>query len=307
MTLPDFLVLGAARSATTSLHYYLDQHPRIVMSSIKEPNHFAFDHSVDPPAPLIDPTSPIVTKSIPGRQAYEDLFAHGAADAVAGEASPLYLYVRETPEQVAKVLTDPRFVAVLRNPIDRAYSHWLHIRRESADAAVEGFRRSCEAEMAAGREYTPYAGASHVLRMGLYDEQLQRYADRFGAERVLALSYDDVVGDPQSQVDRICDHVGVERHVVDTDTQFNRSGVTRSRTGAAVTAAMRSAQPKLKAVLPPSVTRRLGRLRAQFDRPDEAPPVPEDLREQLAEWFAPSVHRAEAEGWVPAGTWTDFA
>ncbi len=307
MTLPDFLVLGAARSATTSLHYYLDQHPRIVMSSIKEPNHFAFDHSVSPPAPLIDPASPIVTKSIRDRRAYEDLFAHGPSDAVAGEASPLYLYVRETPEQVERVLDAPRFVAVLRNPIDRAYSHWLHIRREAADAAIEGFRRSCEAEMAGGREYTPYAGATHVLRMGLYDEQLQRYVDRFGADRMLALSYDDVVGDPQSQIDRICDHVGVDRHRVDTETQFNRSGVTRSRTGAAMTAAMRSAQPKLKAVLPPSVTRRLGRLRAKFDRPDEAPPVPADLREQLAAWFAPSVERLERDGFVRVGTWEDFA
>lgn len=307
MTLPDFLVLGAARSATTSLHYYLDQHPDIAMSSIKEPNHFAFDHGVDPPAPLIDPASPIVTKSVRDRRAYEGLFAHASAGATTGEASPLYLYVREAPEQIARVLEDPRFIAVLRNPIDRAFSHWLHIRREAAESAVEGFRHSCEEEMAAGREYTPYAGATHVLRMGLYDEQLQRYVERFGADRLLVLGYDEVTGDPQSQIDRICDHLGVERHRVDTDTQFNRSGVTRSRAGAAMTAAMRSAQPKLKAVLPRSVTRRLGRLRAQFDRPDEAPPVPDDLRARLADWFAPSVDRLVRDGFVSPGTWTDFA
>ena len=306
VTLPDFLVLGAARSATTSLHYYLEQHPRLAMSSIKEPNFFAFDHSVDPPAPLIDPTSSIVTKSVRDRDAYERLFSHAAPGAVVGEASPLYLYVQEAPDQIAALLGSPRFIAVLRNPIDRAYSHWLHIRREAAGDAVEGFRRACEAEMAAGPGYTPYASGTHVLRMGRYDEQLQRYLDRFGPEPLLVLTYEAVTEAPLGELHRICDHLGVARHDFDTGTRFNPSGVTRSRAGAAVAAAMRSAQPTLKAVLPKPVSRRLGRLRARFDRPDEAPPLPADLRARLAEWFAPSVERLRALDVVPPLQWEDL-
>ena len=307
VTLPDFLILGAARAATTSLHYYLEQHPAITMSSIKEPNFFAFDHGAEPPAPLIDPSSSIVTKSVRDRSAYERLFAHAGVDDTVGEASPLYLYVREAPDQIEQMLATPRFVAVLRNPIDRAYSHWLHIRREAADAAVEGFRQACRDEMAAGPAYTPYGSGTHVLRMGRYDEQLQRYLDRFGPDPLLVLEYQAVIDQPLRELHRICDHLGVVRHDFDTDTQYNRSGVTRSRTGAALTAAMRAAQPKVKAVLPAPVASRLGRLRARFDRPDEAPPCPADLRRELAEWFGPSVERLVAMGYVVPGQWEDFS
>ena len=307
VTLPDFLVLGAARSATTSLHYYLEQHPTISMSSIKEPNFFAFDHASDPPTPLIDPASSIVTKSVRDRGAYERLFAHAGDGDTLGEASPLYLYVRESPEQIERLLGSPRLVAVLRNPIDRAYSHWLHIRREAAGDAVEGFRQACRTEMAGGPGYTPYGSGTHVLRMGRYDEPLQRYLDRFGPDPLLVLEYQSVIDEPLAQLHRICDHVGVARHDFDTDTQYNRSGVTRSRTGAAMTAAMRAAQPKVKAVLPAPVAARLGRLRARLDRPDEAPPCPDDLRRELAEWFGPSVDRLVEMGYVVPGQWEDFS
>ncbi|HEX4901865.1 MAG TPA: sulfotransferase [Acidimicrobiales bacterium] len=306
MTLPDLLVLGAARAATTSLHYYLEQHPTITMSSVKEPNYFAFDHAKVPPAPLFDAEA-IATKSVTDRAGYEALFSHARPGDVVGEASPLYLYVREAPEQIAKVLDRPRFVAVLRNPIDRAYSHWLHIHRLPADQAVRGFRAACAAEMALGPGYTAYASGTHVLRMGRYDEQLDRYASRFGRPSLLALDYAEVTTQPQTSLDRICDHVGAARHAFDTEVQYNRSGVASGRVAAGLAGALRAAQPRVKAALPPAVVRRLGRLRATYDRPRAAPTVPPDLRAELVEWFAPSVARLVADGWIGADVWPEFA
>jgi hypothetical protein len=305
--MPDFLVIGAARAATTSLHYYLDQHPGITMSRTKEPNHFAFDHTTSPPRPLIDPGSPIVTKSVPDRRAYEQLFAHAAAGDVLGEASPLYLYVREAPEQIQRALPDPKLVAVLRNPIDRAYSHWLHIRRDSPDTAIGGFTRSCEQEMAEPPGYSPYAGAGHVLRMGLYAEQLQRHLDVFGADALLVLDYGEVTERTAGALARVCDHLGVARHDFDTGVQYNRSGVARSGLRARVGRLVRAAQPTVKRVLPDGVAARLGRLRAAHDTPDVAPEVPDDLRARLADWYAPSVERLRAMGVVDVSSWRDFA
>lgn len=305
--MPDFLVIGAARSATTSLHYYLDQHPDITMSRVKEPNHFAFDHSTDPPRPLIDPSSPIVTKSVPDRHAYEQLFAHAGAGDVLGEASPLYLYVREAPEQIRRALTDPKLVAVLRNPVDRAYSHWLHIRRDRPEDAVAAFSHGCAQEMAEPPGYSPYAGASHVLRMGLYDEQLQRHLEVFGADALLVLSYDEVTDRPGRALERVCDHLGVARHDFDTDVQYNRSGVAGGALRARVGRVVRAAQPTVKRVLPDAVAARLGRLRAARDRPDAPPPIPDDLRARLVDWYAPSVERLRAMGVVDISAWTDFA
>lgn len=307
MTMPGFLVIGAARSATTSIHYYLEQHPHISMSAVKEPNFFAFDHAAAPPRALFDPTSSMVTKSVSDRAAYEALFAHARPGDAVGEASPLYLYVREAPEQIAALLEHPRFIAILRNPIDRAYSHWLHIHRTSADEAVAGFRAACEREMAGGRAYTPYASGTHVLRMGLYDEQLDRYVERFGATSLLVLDFDLVNAQPQQALDQVCDHLGVSRHAFETSVQYNRSGVTRGRAGATVARVVQAAQPHIKAVLPAGVARRLGRMRAARDRPQAAPECPADLRPQLAAWFRPSVDRLVEQGHVQPGTWSDFA
>lgn len=304
--MPDFLVIGAARSATTSLHYYLDQHPRITMSRIKEPNHFAFDHTTTPPRPLIDPASPIVTKSVPDRDAYEQLFAHAGAGDVLGDASPLYLYVREAPEQIRRALADPRLVAVLRNPVDRAYSHWLHIRRGEPGDVIAAFARSCEQEMAEPPGYSPYAGVTHVLRMGLYDEQVQRHLDVFGDDALLVLAYDDVTERSAAALERVCDHIGVERFDFDTGVQYNRSGVASGLLRARIGRALRAAQPTLKRILPDAVVAPFGRLRAALDRPDAAPPIPAELRARLVEWYAPSVARLRAMDVVDLSSWHEF-
>lgn len=303
--MPDFLVIGAARSATTSLHYYLDQHPRITMSRIKEPNHFAFDHATTPPRPLIDPASPIVTKSVPDRDAYEQLFAHAGPGDVLGDASPLYLYVREAPEQISAALDAPKLVAVLRNPVDRAYSHWLHIRRGEPGDVTAAFARSCEQEMAEPPGYSPYAGVTHVLRMGLYDEQVRRHLDVFGDD-LLVLAYDDVTERPATALDRVCDHLRVDRFDFDTGVQYNRSGVAGGQLRARVGRAVRAAQPTVKRLLPDAVVAPLARLRAARDQPDAAPPIPQELRARLVEWYAPSVARLRAMDVVDTSAWRDF-
>lgn len=304
--MPDFLVIGAARSATTSLHYYLQQHPSITMSRIKEPNFFAFDHRYEPPIPLFDPDSAIATKSIPDRGAYERLFAHARPGDRLGEASPLYLYVREAPGQIREAIPGARLVAVLRDPIDRAYSHWMHIHRDRPEAVIEGFRRACDEEMASGTAYTPYASGTHVLRMGLYDQQLARYVDTFGREPLLVLTYESLTDDPGPELQRVCEHVGVAPHAFDTGVRYNRSGVTTSRVRARLGRTIRAVQPAAKALLPGGLAARLGRLRAEHDRPRTPPPVPDDLRERLVEWFSPSVERLRGLDVVDVSHWDDF-
>lgn len=306
MTMPNFFILGAARCATTSLHYYLEQHPDIAMSATKEPNHFAFDHQSDPPTPLIDPASTILVKSVPDRATYERLFADAGDASAVGEASPLYLYTRETPDQIRHQVPDARLIAVVRDPVDRAYSHWLHIKRDRPEVAVEGFRVACGAEMAAGPHYTPYASGTHVLRMGLYADQLQRYLTSFGRESLLVLRYETVIGDPLGALHQICDHLGVDRHDFDTGVQYNPSGVTKGAVRTAISNAVRAAQPRVKALLPGGVASRLGRLRAAHDRPDAAPTLPADLREELAGWFEPSVARLRDLDLVDVSGWEGF-
>lgn len=306
MTLPDFFILGAARSATTSLHYYLEQHPGVAMSTTKEPNHFAFDHATDPPTPLIDPTSTIVVKSVRDRAAYERLFAHATPGQAVGEASPLYLYTEGSPDQIRRAVPDARLLAIVRHPVDRAYSHWLHIKRDRPEVAVEGFRAACEAEMAAGPGYTPYSSGTHVLRMGRYDEQLARYLETFGRDALLVLRYETLVDAPDDELRRVCDHLGVARHDFDTGVRYNPSGVTKGAASGVISNALRAAQPRIKALLPGSLASRVGRFRAAHDQPAAAPPLPADLRARLVEWFAPSVEGLRRLDLVDVAGWDEF-
>lgn len=305
MTLPDFFVIGAARCATTSLHYYLHQHPDIVMSRMKEPNHFAFDHSTHPARPRIAAPA-IVAKSIPDRAAYERQFADARPGQRCGDASPLYLYIREAAADIHAAVPHARLVALLRHPVDRAYSHHLHIHRGTPDDAVASFRRACAAERTAGREYTPYASGTHVLRMGLYDVQVARYLERFGPDALLILPYEHFVRDPSPGLARICALLGVPDHEFVTDVSYNPSGVRGPGVAARLTALARRAQPKVKAMLPARAVSAVGRLRAAYDRPDPAPPLPDDVRAELVDWFRPSVVSLAGMGVFDTSVWRDF-
>src|SRR3546814_17174374 len=93
--------------------------------------------------------------------------------------------------------------------------------------------------MAGGRAYTPYGSGTHVLRMGLYDEQLDRYVARFGAESLLVLDYALVTGQPDAARARVCDPLGVARHAFQTTVQYQRSGATSGPGGTRLTRLVR--------------------------------------------------------------------
>src|SRR5437867_4308222 len=120
--LPTFLVIGAARSGTTALYLYLRQHPNVFMSRDKETNFFAFEgEALD----FRGPGAEFVNNSVVTLNAYLRLFADAPENAAIGEASPLYLYSLHAAERIHARLPDVRLIAILRNPIEQAYSHYL--------------------------------------------------------------------------------------------------------------------------------------------------------------------------------------
>ncbi len=297
--LPTFLILGAARSGTTSLHYYLGGHPEICMSSIKEPNHFAFDRSGGAAAPLIAPDPRILAKSVPDRRRYEQLFTPEPGVRAVGEASPLYLYVKETPGIVAEELDGVRCIAVLRHPVERAYSHFLHVYRGEAQGAEEGFRAAVEAEIAHGTGYTPFKTGTHLLRLGLYAEQIERWDQAIGPDRLLLLRFEDLEADPDATLRTVCAFLGVdEGHRFDTSVVYNRSGVTRNAALRRLRATATRVQPWVKAALPARAGGALGRLRARNERPSPADELDPTLRAAVAAHTAADVDAvAQRTGW----------
>ena len=118
---PKLIVIGAARSGTTALYEHLRQHPQIFLSSSKEANYFAFEGE---PLDYRGPGADFVNNSVASWDAYLELFADAPGDAVIGDISPLYLYAPKTAERIRARLPDAKLVAILRNPIEQAFSHF---------------------------------------------------------------------------------------------------------------------------------------------------------------------------------------
>jgi len=284
--LPNFLVLGAARCGTTSLHYYLAEHPDVCMSSIKEPNFFLFEQSADGPRPCIADDRRLIAKSVPDRGRYERLFGQPAA--AVGEASPLYLYTRETPQLIQALVPDARLIAIVREPVERAWSHFVYVNDDLGDETVPAFEGAVDEEI--GRGYEPYRTGTHFLRLSAYAEQLERYRSVFPREQVLVVGYDALIRETPQTLAQICRFLDIDdTFAFDTSVQYNPSSGERSLV-ARIDRIVRPTFPYLKKALPAAVTGRLARGRAKLraaSRSDAAAPIPADLRARLDEHFAP--------------------
>jgi hypothetical protein len=234
---PDFFVIGAAKSGTTALHRYLDQHPGITMSSVKEPNFFAFLDGVPAfggPAHLERSlllgdrlTREKYGFSIVTWSAYERLFAAAAPGAITGECSVSYMYYPEAAHRIKRYAPRAKFVAILRHPVDRAYSKYLQFRRDGVEPLVR-FEDAIAAEPERIRQR--WSPTWFYLDRGYYHRQLSTYVDLFGRERLQVTLYEDFARDPQRVLDGLFAFLGLapaavavtERHNVSRDVHVPR-------------------------------------------------------------------------------------
>jgi hypothetical protein len=205
--LPTFLLIGAQRSGTTSLFHDLCLHPHVVGSTVKEV-HF-FDHEY---ARGLDWYRAFF---LPGRRSARAR-RKGAA-VMAGEATPYYLFHPGVPRRVAEAIPDVRLLVILRNPVDRAYSHYRksvaqrveQLSFEGALAAEERRLGGVERRLVEpGHRSFQHRHHSYVAR-GLYAEQLERWFALFPRERFLVLRAEDFFSRPDDTYSTVLDFLGV--------------------------------------------------------------------------------------------------
>lgn len=193
---PDLFVAGVPRAGTSSLWDYLNQHPQIFMSRVKEP-HFFSDFK-----PKIVP----VTKN---ESAYMRLFARASDEQLLGEATPNYLCDPAAPARIARVSPAARIVIVLRDPVARAYSDYWHKVRYGRESRP--FLERIQVQLADPRRRMPGPG---YVGAGLYAEPLGRYLETFG-DRVLVLFQDELSADTRGELRRVLEFLGVDVAVAD--------------------------------------------------------------------------------------------
>jgi hypothetical protein len=218
MSMPDFLVIGAAKAGTTALHAALTGHPGLYLSAIKEPKFFLTD---GPPPTKGGPGDALTYREHIWRRAdYEALFDAAPPGTLRGEATPLYLYDRAAMRRIRETLPDARLIAILRDPVERAHSNWTHLWSAGLEP-VGDFVRACDEEdrrIAAG-----WASFWHYVALGRYGEQLEHLFTLFPREQVLVLRYRRMVDEPAKILDQICAFLGVEQGVL---TEIPRHNVT---------------------------------------------------------------------------------
>lgn len=210
MALPDFFVAGAPKAGTTALHAALAQHPELYLSPIKEPKFFLTDGP--PPAQGGGPGDLKTYREHVWRRAdYEALFDAAPAGTLRGESTPFYLYRDDAQRRIRTLIPQARLIIVVRDPVERAHSNWTHLWSAGLDP-IGDFVAACGAEdqrIAAG-----WADFWHYKRVGRYGQQLQHLYTVFPAEQVLVLRYRDLVEDPPSTLNRICDFLGVAQGII---------------------------------------------------------------------------------------------
>ena len=219
---PDFLVIGTAKAGTTSLYHYLKSHPQIYLSPIKEPKYFS--HPDTPPV-LVPPHRPI--QFVWKRADYLRLFEPRTHQLVAGEMSPEYIYSEAAPGAIRRLMPGAKLIAILRDPAERAHSHFSHNRRDGIEPLPD-FAAALAAEDL--RIAEGWWVSFHYRQRGYYARQLRRYLGLFPREQILVLLYEDLVADACAFLKRICAFLGVdEDHSFNTSRRVNVSfGIPRS-------------------------------------------------------------------------------
>lgn len=300
-TLPNFIVIGAAKAGTTALYWYLAEHPQTAMSPVKETNYFAY--GLDEKGRLLYGDPELHRFPIRTASEYERLFAD-AGDAVAvGEASPIYLECPQAAARIADAIPGARIVCGLRDPVDRAYSDYLMYLRS------RGMRFDPERDLTRASAWA--RPDSHWMRIGRYHEMLSRYYEAFPTDRIRVFLFDDLKRDPVGVVHDLYRFLGVDDGFVpDLSAPHNVGGLPKS-----MLLERLLTSHGIRAVAEPLIPKRTidwaRRRRTRNLR--KAPALPATLRQELLDRFRDDIARTSdligrsLEQWVtdaarPSGT-----
>jgi len=218
MTLPNFMCLGAAKSGTTTLYDILRQHPDIYIPAFKEPHFFDIPENYKN-----------------GIEWYKRNYFRNANKKIIADFTPSYFFEKEAPKRIFKNLgRDMKFLVVFRNPVDRAYSHYLHSKRD--DHESENFEKSLELEVSRLKkhenqsDYLSYLRHSYV-HQGLYAQMINRYLQYFSLDNFLFIHFEnELLQERELTIKRILEFLEIDSSVLlRTNIRSNPSSKEKSK------------------------------------------------------------------------------
>ncbi len=283
---PDFFIVGAPKCGTTSLHYYLHQHPQVYMAA-KELHFFGQDFTyVDAPTPLTY---------------YLSFFKDALATQLIGEASVWYLYSKRAAEEIKQMNPEAKIIVMLRNPTDMIYS--LHAEQcYNGNEDINSFEAALKAETTRlkGKLIPPNIGcplqALQYRQVGLYYEQVNRYIEVFGKPKVHCIFLSDLKNDIEQCFKKVLHFLQLNEDVkIDYRIQ-NKHKIARNK---AFTTLLRNRSKKWIQMVKFIIPNRKWRLALQDKlwklnaKTTEQPEMSASLRNELKDWFLPDIEKLE--------------
>jgi hypothetical protein len=278
--LPTFLLIGAARSGSTTLYEYLKQHPEIFMSSVKSPKYFAYDEKQPG---LREWGLPGIDEEFKVRTAdeYQRLFEEAKDELQIGEASIGYLESAYAPERIKRELGDVKILVILRNPVRRGYSGYrMQLRGGTTSQDI--------------RDALKDPSRVHWIQVGFYHRLLKRYFDIFPHENIKVVIFEEFVKDKAGAMKEIYRFLGVdESFTPDTSMAYARGGIPRT---GVLNTALRKVGKAVRSMMPEALqVRLLGKVRAKMNEFNvkQEPPLTQELYDQLKAIYREDIANLE--------------
>lgn len=259
--LPNFLIIGAARAGTTSIYHQLSSHQDVYMPVKKEPQYFTVNWGK-------------------GFEWYGSLFSERRGEGAVGEASVSYSYpmYEDAPKKIKEALPECRIIYILRNPVERTYSHYLYM-KNYAMVEREEFRAAIE-------KNPVYLGAS------AYDKVIENYRNYFDEERMHIVIFERYVKDSEEALRKMFEFVGVDGDKFSNkgDVKTNESFQYRSET--LMKAYRRFSVSRVRQAMEPLLPQKIrphirNTIRAALGTKEKTPKLTHEDRHYLEEYFRP--------------------
>ena len=271
--LPNFIIGGALKGGTTSLNFYLKQHPAVYMCPLKEPRYFAYEADNPDHVNGRGLHFPVKTWA-----QYVALFAEADDQPVVGEVSPHYMISPIAPQGIYDRLPGARLLFSLRQPVKRAYSiYWHGVRLGDETRPVE--------EALGEGEY--------AVIHGLYAAWLKSWYALFAPEQIKIVLFDDLQGDPLGTYADICRFLEIDATFVPNLTVRNKGGAMKNRRLGVLYEKLKKHPLRrvLDPLLPDKARQAIAQARDQ--NLEEPPPMPVPLRERLNAFYRDDIAALE--------------
>jgi hypothetical protein len=268
--LPSFMVIGAVKAATTWIGHQLRHHPMLWLPKT-EPHFFSVEYER-------------------GVDWYRSLFAEAPADRIVGEKSADYLAHPDAAERIAALLPDIPLIVQLRDPVARAYSDYCMLYRRGQVSGDP--RRYLDSRIAAGGRF---------LEGGRYAHHIRRLFDHIPSRRLEVILYEDIRREPEAVIARVCEHIGVPTHIAPEAVGDRRNDSLAPTLPLPLRRMLRPARPLLD---PQRSNPWLARVWTSLARPVRYPPLTEELRAMLRDYYRDDIRdlgailKRDLSGWL---------